>query len=240
MPTLLRVLTVVAVVAAVVVRQGRGSPLRLRRVLSAPVALVGMGLFTGVGLGGLAAVRALGPADAALLLVGAAAVAAVGVGQGRTLRLETRGGVLWTRMPPAGLGWWLLLAGLRGAMSLVGPGLGAPVAASSAMVMLLLGVNRLGQAMALVPRARATGVPAADAVATAEGRGAPVRTGWSGSGHPPVDGRSAAASPDPGRGRERRRLGREAGTGPDRRAGRGSGRRTSSGVRRERRRGGAR
>ncbi|MGW4853301.1 hypothetical protein ACWEPZ_18975 [Streptomyces sp. NPDC004288] len=233
-------LTVVAVVAAVVVRQGRGSPLRLRRVLSAPVALVGMGLFTGVGLGGLAAVRALGPADAALLLVGAAAVAAVGVGQGRTLRLETRGGVLWTRMPPAGLGWWLLLAGLRGAMSLVGPGLGAPVAASSAMVMLLLGVNRLGQAMALVPRARATGVPAADAVATAEGRGAPVRTGWSGSGHPPVDGRSAAASPDPGRGRERRRLGREAGTGPDRRAGRGSGRRTSSGVRRERRRGGAR
>ncbi|MFJ4674311.1 hypothetical protein [Kitasatospora sp. NPDC088783] len=161
MPTLLRVLPVLVTVAAVAVRQWRGGPLRPRRVLLAPLLLLVLGLFTRAGLGGPAALLALAPADAVLLAVAAAGAAAVGAGQGRTLRLEDRAGVLWARMPAAGLCWWPVLAGLRAATAHAGAAAGAHAAASGATAVLFLGANRLGQAAVLLPRARATGLPSA-------------------------------------------------------------------------------
>ncbi|MFD8698824.1 hypothetical protein [Kitasatospora purpeofusca] len=246
METLVRVLPVIAIVAVVVGRQWQGGPLDLRRAVTAPLVLLAVGLFTKAGLGGTAALREARPADVLLFAVGAAAAAAVGACQGRALRLEYRAGVAWTRMPLAGLGWWLVLAGLRAAMSYAGPALGADLVGSGATALLFLGANRLGQAAVLVGRVRATDRPAvggADAARPAGHRSVPTLAGRAEAG--PFGARERAddraAGDAAGRQRRRRvRLEGDPGRGPERRAGRERERRGPAGSRADRRRGGER
>ena len=75
------------------------------------------------------------------------------------MRLEARNGSLWGQLPPQGLWLWLLLIVSRVLMIGVADGVHAHVAASSATILLMLGINRLGQAAVVVPRALSAGIP---------------------------------------------------------------------------------
>ncbi|BBA98061.1 hypothetical protein RVR_4104 [Actinacidiphila reveromycinica] len=151
---MIEVLAVIAIVAYVIGRQLLGESLRGKRVLLLPAILVIVGL-TRLSGGG----HHLHPVDVACLVVSGLVAAAIGAGQGAMMRLENRQGGLWGQMPPRGLVLWVALVGFRVAMTVLAGALGAHVAASSAPIVLLLGVNRLGQAAVITRRALAAGIP---------------------------------------------------------------------------------
>lgn len=99
--------------------------------------------------------------DLACIAFGAVIAAAIGVAQGTVMRLESRDGALWGRMPKAGLWLWLGLVVSRLLVTGIAVSLDAKVAASSAPILLTLGVNRLAMAAVIIPRAQAMGVPLA-------------------------------------------------------------------------------
>ncbi|SEN04653.1 hypothetical protein SAMN05216267_100123 [Actinacidiphila rubida] len=147
------ILAVIAVAVFVIGRQLLGEPLRGRRVLLLPAVLAVVGVTR---LGGHGAVT---PADVAFLAVGAVAAVAVGAGQGATMRLEHRDGGLWGRVPLRGLWWWAALVGARVGLTVLAGAAGAHLAASSAPIVLMLGLNRLGQAGVITLRAVGSGIP---------------------------------------------------------------------------------
>jgi hypothetical protein len=75
------------------------------------------------------------------------------------MRLEARQGVLWGQMPRRSLWLWLALVISRVLLLVVSAGIGAHVAASTAPLLLSLGVNRLAQAAVITFRATAAGIP---------------------------------------------------------------------------------
>jgi hypothetical protein len=75
------------------------------------------------------------------------------------MRLEGRNGALWGQMPVRGLWLWALLVGSRLTMTVIALAVGAKVAGSSAPIIMLLGINRLGQAAIVMRHALATGIP---------------------------------------------------------------------------------
>jgi hypothetical protein len=131
-----------------------GEPLRGRRVILLPVILTAVGVADVGGKG-----RHLAVADIVCLVVGGLIVVAIGLVQGKALRLSSRDGSLWAQMPLNGLWLWLALVGSRVLMTLVASGVDAKVAASSTTIVLMLGINRLAQAAAVVFRARVAGIP---------------------------------------------------------------------------------
>ncbi|MCU4186734.1 hypothetical protein K6U06_20385 [Acidiferrimicrobium sp. IK] len=149
----LEVVAAVAVVLVVIGRQLRGENLAGKRLVVLPAILVLIGVRGVAGHGH-------GPATTDIVLIGAQALVAAGVGvaQGRMMRLEERDGGLWGQMPWRSLWLWLGLVGSRLALDLVASGLGAEVAASSAPILLTLGINRLTQAAVVAPRALAAGI----------------------------------------------------------------------------------
>lgn len=151
---MLEVLTVVAIVVYVIGRQMLGEALRGKRVVLLPVVLAVVGLTRLHGHG-----TAVRPADMVLLVVGGVVAAAVGAALGVVMRLEERDGALWGRMPAWGLLLWAALISSRLVLMLLGHVTGAHVAASTAPIVLMLGINRLGQAAVIVLRAHAMGVP---------------------------------------------------------------------------------
>jgi hypothetical protein len=146
------ILAAVAIVTALAARQLRGQRLTGRRLMLLPVVLTVIGI-ADLGHDG----RHPGPADVVCLVVGAVLAAGIGAGQGAMIRLEPHGGVLRARMPAVGLWLWALLIVTRLCMMLVAHMADAKVAASSATILLMLGVNRLGQAAVLVPRMMGSG-----------------------------------------------------------------------------------
>ena len=154
MSEILPIIAVIAIVAYVIGRQLVGEPLRGKRVVMLPVILAVIGI---ADLGGKA--HHVQPADVACLVVGAVLVAGIGVAQGRAMRLQSRNGPLWGQMPPKALWLWLLLIVSRVLMIVIADGVHAHVAASSATILLMLGINRLAQAAIVVPRALSAGIP---------------------------------------------------------------------------------
>ncbi|MDJ1138270.1 DUF1453 domain-containing protein [Streptomyces iconiensis] len=150
----LQVLAAIGIVLFVLVRQLRGEPLRGKRLIVLPAILAVIGFAT-LARGG----HHLTAADLACLVIGAVIAAGIGAAQGAQLGLEPRDGALWSRMPVRGLWLWLALVASRVVMTVVAVALDAHVAASSAPILLLLGVNRLGQAAVVTPRALSSGVP---------------------------------------------------------------------------------
>ncbi|MFE2283521.1 hypothetical protein ACFXDJ_05020 [Streptomyces sp. NPDC059443] len=150
----LEVLLALMVVAYVIKRQLRSSPLRGKRLIVMPVVL------TVVGAVSLAR-SGIHPSvvDIACLSVGALVALAVGIGQGGATVLEEREGVLWSRMPAWGLWWWAALIASRIAVMVIAHGLDARLAASTAPLLLMLGVNRVGQAVVIATRVLAGPVP---------------------------------------------------------------------------------
>ncbi|HTW21578.1 MAG TPA: hypothetical protein VME70_15390 [Mycobacteriales bacterium] len=170
MSELVRIVAVVAVVGFVIARQFRGEPLRGRRVVVLPIVLMVIGVID------LSSSHpTVRPIDIACLVAGGVLVATIGIAQGRAIRLESRDGALWGQMPTWGIGLWVLLVTVRIGMTVVATGLHAHVAASSDTILLMLGINRLGQAAAIVWRAMASGIPFAP-----EKDGRPFLQGWVG------------------------------------------------------------
>jgi hypothetical protein len=101
----------------------------------------------------------MGPVDITWLAVGAAGSLVIGLGFGLITRLESRGGVLWGKMPARGLWLWVALIAWRAAIMVIAAHTGAHVAASSTPLLFTLGLNRLGQAAVILPRAMASGIP---------------------------------------------------------------------------------
>jgi hypothetical protein len=148
------VVAVIAIIGYVIGRQLSGEQLRGRRVILLPVILTVIGIVEV----GNSSMR-VHAADIACLLVGGLVVATIGVAQGSVLRLESRDGYLWGQLPPRALWLWLALIVSRLAMTAVADGLDAKLAAASSTILLMLGVNRLAQAVIVVPRAMAAGIP---------------------------------------------------------------------------------
>ena len=151
---MLEILAVIGVIGFVVYQQLCGQSLRGKRVVLLPVILTVVGFTDLTGKG-----HHLTPADIVCLTVGAVGSVAIGLGFGGIMRLESRGGVLWARMPVYGLWLWAALLGWRGAVYVLAGVMHAPLAASSTTLLFTLGLNRLAQAAVVVPRAFAAGIP---------------------------------------------------------------------------------
>lgn len=154
MSEIVPIVAVIAIVAYVIGRQLRGEPLRGKRVVMLPAILTVIGV---ADLGGKG--HHVRPVDVTCLVVGALLVAGIGAAQGRAMRLESRNGSLWGQMPAKALWLWLLLVVARVLMIVIADGVHAKVAASSATILVMLGINRLAQAAVVVPRALSAGIP---------------------------------------------------------------------------------
>src|ERR1700719_4508377 len=111
-----------------------GEPLRGKRVVLLPVILAVAGavaLPTDAGH--------VEPADVVFLVISGLIAVTIGLLQGRMMRLEARNGALWGQMPVRALWLWALLVGSR--------------------LIMLLGINRIGQAVIVMRHALATGIP---------------------------------------------------------------------------------
>ena len=100
-----------------------------------------------------------GAADVVLLVVSAAIAVAIGVGLGAMTRLERRDGHLWAQLPKRGLWLWCGLIVSRLLIVGVSDASGAHLAAGTAAILLMLGLNRAAQALVIAPRAIAAGIP---------------------------------------------------------------------------------
>ena len=154
MSEVIRVLVVIAVIGYVIGRQLMGEPLRGKRVVLLPVILAVAGA---VDLGKHG--RHVEPADVVFLVISGLIAVTIGLLQGRMIRLEARNGALWGQMPVRALWLWALLVGSRLIMTVIALAVGAKVAGSSAPIIMLLGINRLGQAAIVMRHALATGIP---------------------------------------------------------------------------------
>jgi hypothetical protein len=153
-PTAVWVVVGVAVVVYKMASGLRGRPLSARRLLVLPAVLTGIGL---VELASQAdQIRGLG---VALLVAGCAVSFFFGIARGATVVLYRRGGYLWQRYRPITLVWWLVLIAIKVGMDVVAHLVHAPLAGSSQAIMLTLGITLFGAAVAIAPRALASGVP---------------------------------------------------------------------------------
>ncbi|MEV6702823.1 hypothetical protein AB0M68_37795 [Streptomyces sp. NPDC051453] len=211
----LKIAGALLLITLVIARQTRGEPLRGRRLIVLPVAVTILGIY-------LLARHDTKPTATDLVCIGVSALvaAAIGVGQGATTVLESHDGVLWGRMPLQGLWLWALLIVSRLVMTGVAAVLHAHVAASASPILLVLGVNRIGQAIVVAPRALNSGISLAPerdgrpflrsttntwgpSEPYVRGQSVPPGPGWSTGGNPMVD-RFAGAQERLARRRERR------------------------------------
>jgi hypothetical protein len=153
MSDLVSALVLLAVVAFVIISQVKGMTLSGRRMVLLPAVLIGFGAVNLAGLHGV------GGLDIACIAVSAAIAAAIGLGQGSAMRLESRGGALWGRLPLRGLWWWAALIAARIGMLAIAAALGAKAAGSVDAVFLVLGINRLAQSAMIGLRASRAGLP---------------------------------------------------------------------------------
>jgi hypothetical protein len=148
----LEVLAVSGIIGFVIYQQLAGQPLRGRRLVVLPAVVTVIGFFDLRG-------HHLRPADIAWLTVGAAGALLIGLAFDLIMRLESRDGVLWGKMPLRGLWLWVGLVAWRVLIVVLAARTGAHVAASTTPLLFTLGLNRLGQAAVVVPRAMRAGIP---------------------------------------------------------------------------------
>jgi hypothetical protein len=149
--SLLEALVLIGIIVYVVAQQLVGSAVRGKRLVVLPAVLTVIGVLS---LGGRP-----DAIDIGLLVVGGAVAVAIGAGLGAMTRLEQRGGYLWTQVSKHGLWLWAGLILSRVVMAGIAHATGAHVAASTGAILLMLGLNRAAQALVVVPRAIAAGIP---------------------------------------------------------------------------------
>ncbi len=150
----LTVLVAIGIVVYAIGQQLVGSALSGKRVVALPAVL------TVIGIIDISSQKSHPHAtDIVMLVVSAAIAIATGAGLGAMTRLERRDGHLWAQLPKQGLWLWGGLIISRLVISGVAHAAGAQVAAGTAAILLMLGLNRAAQALVLVPRAIAAGIP---------------------------------------------------------------------------------
>jgi hypothetical protein len=149
----LEILVAIAIVGFVLYQQLKGQALQLKRAVVLPAVV------TIIGFVDLRHAGHLRPADVLWLTIGAAGAIGIGLALGVITRVYSRDGVLWTRLPMAGLWLWGGLLAFRVLIMLAAKGMDADVAGSAAPLLFTLGLNRLAQAAVVVPRAMASGIP---------------------------------------------------------------------------------
>jgi hypothetical protein len=147
-------LVAIGAIVFVIGQQVVGAAVGGRRMILLPAVL------TVVGIVELAGSKS--PVDAtsvALLALSAVIAIAIGVGLGAMTRLERRDGHLWAQLPKRGLWLWGGLFVTRVVMAGIANVSGAHLAAGTAAILLVLGLNRAAQSLVVVPRAIAAGIP---------------------------------------------------------------------------------
>jgi hypothetical protein len=152
--SLLTVLVAIGIVVYLIGQQLVGSPLQGKRVVVLPAVLTVIGI---VDISGQKS--HLAATDIVLLVVSAAIAIAIGAGLGAMTRLQRRDGYLWAQLPKQGLWLWGGLIVSRLVVTGVAHATGAHVAAGTTAILLMLGLNRAAQALVVVPRAIAAGIP---------------------------------------------------------------------------------
>jgi hypothetical protein len=148
------VLAAAGLIVYVIGHQLAGSALSGRRLVVLPA------LLTVIGIVEISGDKAhADETDIVLLVLSAAIAVAIGAVLGAMTRLERRDGYLWAQLPKQGLWLWGGLIVSRVLISAVADASGAHVAAGSAAILLMLGLNRAAQALVLVPRAITAGIP---------------------------------------------------------------------------------
>ncbi|HEY3829813.1 MAG TPA: hypothetical protein VGL57_11505 [Solirubrobacteraceae bacterium] len=150
----LTVLVAIGVIVYVIGQQVAGGALSGKRVVVLPAALTVIGILDISGSKAHPDVT-----DIVLLVVSAAIAIGTGAGLGTMTRLERRDGYLWAQLPKRGLWLWGGLIVSRLAIIGIAHGTGAQVAAGTAAILLMLGLNRVAQALVVVPRAITAGIP---------------------------------------------------------------------------------
>ena len=148
----LEILAVIGIIGFVIYQQLAGQLLQGKRVVVLPAVVTVIGFFDLRG-------HHLGPADIAWLTVGAAGSLLIGLAFGLVMRLESRDGALWGKMPLRGLWLWVALVAWRVLIMVLAARTGAHVVASATPLLFTLGLNRLGQSAVIVARAMRAGIP---------------------------------------------------------------------------------
>jgi hypothetical protein len=149
----LEILAVIGVIGFVIYQQIAGQKIQVKRLVMLPAVL------TIIGFANLHGARHLRPADYVWLTVGATGSVLIGVALGAITRIGSRDGVLWAKMPLRGLWLWAALVAWRVLIMVLAARTGAHVAASTTPLLFTLGLNRLGQAAVIAPRAMLAGIP---------------------------------------------------------------------------------
>jgi hypothetical protein len=150
----LTVLVAIGIVGYVIWQQVTGASLRGKRVVVLPAIL------TGIGVLDLSSSKSpVSALDIVLLVVSAAVAVAIGLALGAMTRLERRDGHLWAQLPMRGLWLWGGLIVSRLVITGIAHASGAHLAAGTTAILLTLGLNRAAQALVIVPRAIAAGIP---------------------------------------------------------------------------------
>ncbi|MGA2929202.1 MAG: hypothetical protein ABSG43_25070 [Solirubrobacteraceae bacterium] len=152
--SLLTVLAVIGIIVYVIGQQLVGSALSGKRLVVLPAVLTVIGI---ADIGGHGSHP--GATDIVLLVVSAVIAIAIGAGLGAMTRLERRDGYLWAQLPKQGLWLWGGLIVSRLLITGIADAAGAHVAAGATAILLMLGLNRAAQALVVVPRAIAAGIP---------------------------------------------------------------------------------
>jgi len=151
----IEIIAVICIIGYVIFKQVRGEALRGKRTVVLPAVLTVIGYTDLHGEGG----AHLSHADITCLVIGSAGSVLIGLAFGAITRLESRDGYLWAQLPLRGLWLWVALFAWRVAVVGIATSMHAHIAASSSTLLFSLGINRLGQAAVIVPRAMSMGVP---------------------------------------------------------------------------------
>jgi hypothetical protein len=152
--SLLTVLAVIGIVVYVIGKQLVGSAVSGKRLVVLPAVLTVIGI---VELSGSKSpVQAI---DVVLLVASASIAVVIGAILGAITRLERRDGYLWAQLPKHGLWLWGGLFASRLVITGIAHLSGAHLAAGTSAILLTLGLNRVAQALVVVPRAIAAGIP---------------------------------------------------------------------------------
>ena len=150
----LTALVAIGIVVYVIGQQVVGGSVSGKRLVVLPVVL------TVIGIVDLSGTKSHPHAtDIVLLTVSAVIAIAIGLGLGAMTRLERRDGHLWAQLPTRGLWLWGGLIISRLLMTGIGDATHAHVAAGTAAILLMLGLNRAAQALVVAPRAITAGIP---------------------------------------------------------------------------------
>ena len=149
----LEILAIIGIIGFVIYQQIAGQKVQGKRLVVLPAVL------TIIGFADLHGARHLHPADYVWLTVGAIGSLLIGLALGAITRLGSRDGVLWAKMPLRGLWLWAALIAWRVLIMVIAARTGAHVAASTTPLLFTLGLNRLGQAAVIAPRAMLAGIP---------------------------------------------------------------------------------